>query len=115
MYRMEIVRDYKARSPNQNNLLHAWLMQLEKDSHVGYTAEEWKEVFRYHYLTTTTKSPLDRRRKIPEQKSTTELSTVEFNEFLEKIRLAALTKNVGPVLLEYPTDPLPNEPIWHIT
>ncbi|MFZ3233282.1 MAG: hypothetical protein WA194_07325, partial [Patescibacteria group bacterium] len=65
----------------------------------------WKEVFRNAFLSEKKRSPLDRRKWVVHQRSTASLSTVEFNEFLEKIRLASLTKHVGPVLLEYPDDP----------
>ena len=56
------------------------------------------------FLSKKTKNPLDRRRKVVSIKGTSELKTVEFNEFLEKIRLAALTKNVWPIKLDYPND-----------
>lgn len=101
IYRLEIVRDYKARSIPQNNLFHGWMLQLEKKSHVWYTAEEWKELFKTNFLSTKHRNILDRRKKITRTRSTTELSTKEFNEFLEKIQEAWKLPHIG-VKLEFP-------------
>lgn len=101
---MEIVRKYDVRSLRQNALLAVWLQQLERESHVGYEADEWKEIFRNHFLLSRHRSPINKKKWIIRLKSTTELSTIEFNEFLEKIRLSALTKHVGPIQLKYPDE-----------
>lgn len=93
-YKAEVIRKKDVRSVRQNALLHAWLTQLERESHVGYTAEEWKEVFRSMFLTTKKRNKVDRRKWVTVQLSTAELDTVQFNEILEKIRIAALTKHV---------------------
>lgn len=101
-YKVEITKKSDSRSIRQNSLLHAWLSQIERESHVWYTAEEWKEEFRSAFLQTKVGSKVDRRKKTIRLKSTAELSTVEFNDFLEKIRTAALTSNVWPIRLLYP-------------
>ena len=97
-YSIEIKRKQNIRSIPQNNLLHAWLMQLWQ-SDIGYDPDEWKEVFRSAFLQEERKNPKDKRKKIKRLKSTTELSTIQFNEFLDKIQ--ALAKSQG-IKLEYP-------------
>lgn len=85
----------KKRTLPQNNLFHAWMSQLERESHAGYRADEWKEVFRQFFLIKSKKrNPLDRRKWVTEYKSTADLDTKEFNELLEKVRISALTKSV---------------------
>lgn len=103
-YRMELKKEKNPRSLRQNSLLHSWLSQIERESHVGYEADEWKEIFRNHFLLSRHRSPINKKKWIIRLKSTTELSTIEFNEFLEKIRLSALTKHVGPIQLKYPDE-----------
>lgn len=73
-------------------------MQLSK-SDIGYTYEEWKDVFRSAFLQEERKNPKDKRKKIKRLKSTKELTTVPFNDFLGKIRIAALSQGIK---LEYP-------------
>jgi len=102
-YEMDLTRKRDQRSANQNRLLWMWLSQIEQDSHVGYTKDEWLEVFRTAFLSERRKNPLDRRKWIVHSKSTADLDTKSFNDFLEKIRLAGLTDNVG-VKLMYPDE-----------
>ncbi len=103
-YRLEITRDYKARSIPQNNLLHAWLMQLERESHIWYTMEEWKKLFKSSFLSQKIQNPMDRRKNIFTTKDTRDLTTVEFNNFLYKIQEAARSNNIWPITLRFPSD-----------
>ena len=98
-YELSIIRKYGIRSIPQNNLLWGWLSILWK-SEVWYTPDEWLEVFRSQLLQETRKNPKDRRKKIKRLKSTTELSTIEFNDFLEKIRIFSIQEL--KIALEYP-------------
>lgn len=94
-YELEINRNRNDRSTRQNRLLWQWLTECEKKSHAGYTKEEWHDIFCQFFLPPVKKrNPLDRRKWILEIRRTSKLSPAEFNEFLEKVRTAALTPNV---------------------
>lgn len=94
-YEMELTRKKDARTSRQNRLLWQWLTECEQKSHAGYTKEEWHDIFCQFFLPPVKKrNPLDRRKWIVVIRGTSDLSTVEFNQFLEKVRLAGETKDV---------------------
>ena len=94
-YELEINRKRNDRSTRQNRLLWQWLTECEKKSNAGYTKDEWHDIFCQFFLPPIKKrNPLDRRKWIYEIRGTSKLSTSEFNDFLEKVRLAGETKDV---------------------
>lgn len=103
-YKCEVTRKRDTRTVKQNALLHAWLSQIERESHAGYTAAEWKEILKSARLSIKTVNPLDRRKRIVIVRDTSRLDTVEFNDFLEFVKEAADTEQVGFVKLEYPDE-----------
>lgn len=73
----------KARSLPQNSYYHGIVLKTFGD-HLGYTTEELHEAMKARFLVIDPDAP------IPRWKSTAQLSTVEFNEYIEKIiQLAA--------------------------
>jgi len=68
----------KPRSNNQNAYMWGIVYQLISET-TGYTPNEVHDAMRMLFL-------LDRSRKIPTLRSTTELSTVEMEDYLSKIR-----------------------------
>lgn len=71
------------RSLPQNSYYHGVVLKTFGD-HLGYTTEELHDTMKARFLV------IDPDAKIPRSKSTTKLSTVEFNEYIDKIvRLAA--------------------------
>ena len=94
-YELEINRKRNDRSTRQNRLLWQWLTECEKKSNAGYTKDEWHDIFCQFFIPPIKKrNPLDRRKWIYEIRGTSKLSTSEFNDFLEKVRLAGETKDV---------------------
>lgn len=83
---------YRQRTLNQNNTLHWYLDEISQET--GMDMEEVKEQMAKKYLTVNV---VDKNGELvcdPETgevmtrvKSTTELNTVDFNEYTEKIRL----------------------------
>lgn len=69
----------KNRSSPQNNYLWGVVYALIS-GHTGYTPEEVHEAMKLKFLRKYTDSPL------PSLRSTTELSTAEFEDYVEKIR-----------------------------
>lgn len=73
----------KDRSLPQNSYYHGVVLKTFGD-HLGYTTEELHDAMKARFLV------IDPDADIPRIKSTTKLSTVEFNEYIDKIvRLAA--------------------------
>jgi len=70
------------RSLNQNRYLWG-VVYAEISSFTGMSLEEVHEGMKYMFL-------VDRENKIPRVKSTTELSTKEFMEFVDKVREFAI-------------------------
>lgn len=68
----------KPRSTLQNRYYWGVIVELLSD-YFGYTPEEMHEALKYQFL-------LDYTGKLPRAKSTTELTTVEMEEFLSKVR-----------------------------
>ena len=66
------------RSNNQNRYYWAVVLRLIGD-YTGYHPEEAHDAMRLMFL-------LDREKKIPTLRSTTDLTTVEFEEYLARIR-----------------------------
>lgn len=78
---LEIKKQRKIRSLNQNNLYWWWLEIIGQD--LGYDPEELHAAFRAKFLT-------DYTLKIPLPRSTAKLNKVQFGQYLDKIqRLAA--------------------------
>lgn len=95
--RVEVtIRPWKAkRSRNQNNYYHGAIVPIIAD-YCGYTHEEAHEALKHQFLTEHTNGPLARVR------STTSLTTQEFEDYAERVRLWA-SVNLGLYI------PLPNE------
>lgn len=73
------------------------------------TAELMHEVLKHEHLSTSIRLPFDRRKKIKVVTSTTEMSTVEFETFIENVRKWARIKLRFEIPLPnnspYPYDP----------
>ena len=67
-----ILRTEKSRSIPENNYLHGVVLPILAQ-HTGYTAQEMKAVLKWHFNI----------------KSTSQLSTAEFEAFMSKIRMWA--------------------------
>lgn len=91
---LEMKAPVKDRSLQQNRYYHKVVVGIIAD-HCGYTPQECHDALRAMFLVETG--------KLPRIKSTTELSTVEFEEYLSKIREFAAKELETYVLL-------PNEP-----
>jgi hypothetical protein len=68
----------KHRSNNQNRYYHGVVIQLISE-HTGYTPDETHDAMRMLFLR-------DDSRAVPTLRSTTDLSTVEFEEYMKNIR-----------------------------
>ena len=101
-YEINIKKIHNSRSLEQNSLYWSWLSELQEKSDIWYTADEWAEVFKEHFLKVTVKCRHDKRKKIKKYWSTTDLDTVWFNIYLDKIKLFADTH--CNVKLEYPNE-----------
>lgn len=84
----------KVRSNNQNSYMWGVVYQLISET-TGYTPQEVHDAMRMMFL-------LDRTRDVPTLRSTTSLSTVEMEEYLENIRQWAASHLSCSI-------PLPNE------
>ncbi len=84
-----VIKEHRhPRSINQNN--YYWGVVLEIISeHTGHTADEVHEIFKNKYLSEEKEFAGD---KVLVAKSTTALNTVEFNEYLEKVKQFAATE-----------------------
>jgi hypothetical protein len=71
----------KPRSDNQNSYYWGCVIELLSE-HSGYTPDEMHEALKQLFLT-------DKTLQIPKVKSTTDLNTLEFEEFLSKVRIWA--------------------------
>jgi hypothetical protein len=104
-----IATRYNKRSKSQNSVLHWYINEIAEET--GMEPEAIKEVLRHKFLSV---DAVDKNGEIMADKSTgevlkayrstTQLTTVEFNEFTEKIRLWS-NDFLGLQL------PLPSEPI----
>lgn len=101
LYTVEITRQRDVRSAKQNRLFHKWMGVMEKKSHVGYYSEEWKQLFASVFLREEKETPLGMMSRI---RSTTELDTKEFSEFMKNVQMLASTPQLGSVDLRFPDD-----------
>jgi len=86
-YKFVVSKDTKIRSLDQNRLYWRWLNIMSQD--LGYDPEELHCTFKAMFLT-------DRSARIPIVRSTTNLSTVEFIQYLEKV--ARVAAELGTIL-----------------
>lgn len=91
-YILEIKKIRQWRSLGQNAWLHTVCEYLEINSWIGYTAEEWKDFFKWVLLVEKKRQPTDRRRKYTRIRWTSELDTKEFTDFMEKILIFCETE-----------------------
>lgn len=75
----------KKRSLPQNKLYWAWLRCIAKDGETGYTEEELHEYFKKRFLNWREKEIFGDSISIV--KSSTELNTKEFTDYLDKIHV----------------------------
>ena len=87
----------------QENRYYFWVVIKILSEYFGYTPEEMHEVLKTAFLTKKLRMKHDKRRKLTMIRSTTTLTTLEFEEYLEKVRLFARGFNVYI--------PLPNEEV----
>lgn len=74
-----------ARSKQQNAYYHACVV-FPLSKHLGLDTETTHEVLKHEHLSESVRLSFDRRRRMVIPKSTKELSTVEFEEYLDSIR-----------------------------
>jgi hypothetical protein len=91
-----IVRKIRKHRSNKQNAFYWSVVVGLLAEHCGYTPEEMHEALKWKFLRTEVDSPL------PTVRSTTSLSTVEFEEYQEQIRIWA-SSDLGVYI------PLPNE------
>ena len=85
-----IKRYRKSRTVNQNKLLWMWYNLIADE--LGYKSEDIHEYYKAQFLTTINIEILGRSCFVP--KSTTDLTTEEFGNYLEKIHNHALQINI---------------------
>lgn len=85
---------YRKRTVSQNNVLHWYLQEIADET--GHEPDWLKEFFAKKYLTVNLvdndqeiQVDLETGEILTRVRSTTELNTVEFNEYTEKIRMYA--------------------------
>lgn len=83
-WEFKLYKKRKKRSLDQNALMWLWLTALEVDSETGYTKEEWKDIFQSEYCPRT--MIYVGENKIEKVKSTSQLNTKEFADFLNRIQ-----------------------------
>lgn len=76
-----VVKKKKIRSNNQNSYYWGVVIELISE-HTGYTSEEAHDAMKHLFL-------IDYSTKLPRIRSTTELSTAEYEDYLSKIRMFA--------------------------
>ena len=84
---VKIKRKSKSRTDQQNNLYWAYMAIIAEDT--GNDPEDLHATFRAKFL-------IDRSGKFPIVKSTTQLSTIEFGEYID--RIASFVADYGIVL-----------------
>ena len=87
-FNVEIKRHQKARSLNQNRYYFKFVVG-EISAYTGFTKDETHEALRMLFLRED-KVIKATGESIPSSRSTTELTTTEFEEYLEQIRIWAL-------------------------
>ena len=77
------------------NAYYHWVIVKILSDETGFSPEEMHDIIKTHFLTEKIRLPKDRRRKITRTRSTTDLTTVEFEILCENIRTwAQLTLNI---------------------
>lgn len=84
VYDWEVKRWNKNRSSDQN-AYYRFVLQLLSE-HTGYEDDEMHEIVKAKFLTEKIKLRWDKRKNISIARSTTTLSTVEFEDLMTKIR-----------------------------
>jgi hypothetical protein len=102
IYSWEIKKYNRLRSNDQNEY-YWWVVIKILSLETGYEEEEMHEILKSMFLSEKERLRWDRRKKVTITKSTSALSTKEFEEFLEKVRRWA-AKTLSCYI------PLPNEP-----
>lgn len=102
MYDWEIVKYNKVRSNAENRYYHGVVLELLSE-YTGYTADEMHDILKAMFLSEKQRLKWDKRKKIQIQKSTSTLTTVQFEKFLEDVRRWAASE-LGCYI------PNPNEP-----
>lgn len=104
-YVVSVDKEKKTRSPNQNRF-YFWIFLPYISKEAGYTVEELHDMFKESFLPREKKDPKSIKKKLPmkrrsEYKTTTSLDTVEWEEYIQKIR-----DTIEPVVGRCP---VPNE------
>lgn len=81
-YTVQIKRKQNLRSLPQNKLYHLWLRVIEEET--GNSSSDLHELFKLKFLAPQTKVVMGE--EIEAMPSTTTLSTIEFTEYLDKIK-----------------------------
>jgi hypothetical protein len=95
----EIKKYRKKRSLDQNSLYWMWMSILEKESGTGYIKEEFHEYF-LRYFGIFSKEMFESNL----YKRTSEMTTIEMYEYMEKIRHFCLTNEFFHIILPLPDD-----------
>lgn len=89
------IKQYRKNRTNQQNKLLRWQIYKTISEDTGHTPEEIHRYFKGKFL-------LDRSRKIPCPRSTTDLNTKEFGQYVDKIVRRA-SQELG-LFIELPDD-----------
>lgn len=92
----------KNRSNDQNSYYHGVVIKLLSE-HTGYDEDDMHEILKSLFLSDRERLMWDKRKKVTRVKSTSTLTTVEFEQYLDKVRKWAAAE-LGVYI------PLPNEP-----
>lgn len=80
----------KDRSNNQNRYYWGVVLDAFQNSEIGYTKDEWHEFLKHKFLTDKKLFLIVKGKKLIEDfettKSTTDLTTKEFEEFMTRVR-----------------------------
>lgn len=90
--RINVEKLVATRSLKQNAYYHGVVVDMLRQYLGIETAEAMHEVLKHLHLTESIRLPSDRRKKIEIVGSTTDLTPMEFEEYLEDIRKWAWTK-----------------------
>jgi len=91
MYELKIKRLYKNRTLSENNYYWGVVLKILSDE-LWYEIDEVHEVFKERFLSKKQSVKSDKRIKLKRVKSTSELTTVEFEQYMDDIRLFAQQK-----------------------
>ena len=91
IYEVTLKRIWKDRSLNQNRYYFGVVLKILSEE-LWYTSEECHEVFKDRLLTKTYHPNKNKRIKLKRVVSTADLTTIEFEAYLTKIKAFALQK-----------------------